>query len=147
MHLGASISTEGGGEKDIQNRVNKARTAFIKLDNVWRCKDLHHKTKSRLFKTLICPILLYGCETWRLNKSDEKKLNTFQTKCLRRILKISWRDHITNIEVLERSDCDPITTQIRRRRWRFIGHISRQDVSTHCNIALEWKPEGKRKRG
>ena len=96
VYLGATISTEGGGEKDIQNRVNKARTAFVKLNKVWQCNDLHYKTKSRLFKTLICPILLYGCETWRLNKSDEKKLNTFQTKCLRRILKISWRKHITN---------------------------------------------------
>ncbi|KAJ8273600.1 hypothetical protein GJAV_G00103460 [Gymnothorax javanicus] len=147
VYLDATVSTEGRGDKDINNRLTKARVAFTKLSNVWQCKDLHQKTKGRLFKTLICPILLYGCKTWRLNKTDEKKLNTFLTKCLRRILKISREDHIPNRNLLERSNCDTITTQICRRRWRFIGHIHRKDCTDRCSISLEWRPEGKRKRG
>nr|XP_055048133.1 glutathione hydrolase 1 proenzyme-like [Misgurnus anguillicaudatus] len=56
---------------------------------------------TRLFKTLVLSTLLYGCETWKLTKGDEKKLDTLPNKCLKRILRIHWQQHVTNERVRE----------------------------------------------
>src|SRR5580693_6628904 len=70
-------------------------------------EQAHFKaTKFRLMDCLVIPIALYGCETWTLNKADRKKLQSFETKCLRKILGVTWREHITNKEILTRSSRD-----------------------------------------
>ncbi|KXJ12482.1 hypothetical protein AC249_AIPGENE12564 [Exaiptasia diaphana] len=92
-------------------------------------------------------ILLYGCETWKINKEDEKKLNTFQSKCLRYISKIRWWEKVTNDDkVREMAEVDKLSNEIRRRRWNWIGHILRGESESDCLIALEWTPEGRRAR-
>ena len=48
------------------------------------------KNKIKLFKTLVTPVLLYGCKTWNMNKEYNKLIDTFQNECLRKILKIRW---------------------------------------------------------
>ena len=68
-----------------------------------------------LYKTLMKPVLLYGCETWKVNKGDEKKINIFQGKCLRRILKIGWQERVTNQEVLQRTDVEKLSDDIRTK--------------------------------
>ena len=62
-YLGAKVCKEGGGMKDLKNRRSKARGAFIRLKNMWRFNSISRKAKLRLYKTLVVPVLLYGCET------------------------------------------------------------------------------------
>ena len=90
---------------------------------------------------------MYGCETWKMNEGDAQKVNVFQNRCLRRILKIKWQDKVTNKELLERANVDRLSEEVRRRRWRFIGHILRKHPDNDCVTALTWAPEGKRRRG
>ena len=61
--------------------------------------------------------------------------------------KIKWQDKISNRELLERTNVERMSEEVRRRRWRFIGHILRQQPDNDCVTALTWTPEGKRKRG
>ena len=70
---------------DIDNRVKKARTAFLKLKSVWSSNSISLATKLRLFKSLVKTVLMYGSETWKMNQNDNRKID---------VLKISWRDHI-----------------------------------------------------
>jgi len=70
---------------------------------------------------------MYGCETWKMIKSDVKKIDVFQNGCLRRILKIRWQDRITNKEVLQMAEMENLSDDVRRRRWKFIP--SRDDES------------------
>ena len=86
---------EGGGMKDLKNRRSKARRAFIRLKNMWRSNSISRKTKLRLYKTLGVPVLLYGCETSNMNKGDDKAIDVFHSKCLRKILRIKWQDHVS----------------------------------------------------
>lgn len=72
-YLGAKVCKEGGGMKDLKNRRSKARGAFIRLKNMWRSSSISRKTKLRLYKTLVVPVLLYGCETWNMNKGEDDK--------------------------------------------------------------------------
>ena len=81
------------------------------------------------------------------DKGEEKKLDIFQTKCLRRIFHIKWQQHLPNKEVLEMAGADPISDEVRRRRWCWIGHVLRKEANSDCAVALGWKPEGKRSRG
>ena len=67
-------------------------------------------------KTIVRPVLLYGCETWKITKNDERKLNSFQYKCLRRILRIRWQQRMTNKRVAETAEINEISCEVRRRR-------------------------------
>ena len=87
-YLGATVDKEGGGSRDIRNRLQKARGVFQRLGKVWAARGIGRGTKIRLFQTLVRPVLLYGCETWKITKADERRLNSFQCQCLRRILRI-----------------------------------------------------------
>ena len=62
-YLGATITPEGGGMGDLKNRINRARNTFTKLGKIWNNNKITRKTKIKLFKTLVTPVLLYGCET------------------------------------------------------------------------------------
>ena len=98
--LRTEFAQEGGGSKDITNRLQKARGVFQRHGKVWANRGIGKRTKIRLFKTLVRPVLLYGCETWKITKTctkaDERKLNCFQCPYLRRILRIRWQQRITN---------------------------------------------------
>ena len=146
-YLGATVCKEGGGMKDLKNRLSKARGAFIKLKKIWSSKAISRRTKLRLYKTLVVPVLLYGCETWKMNKGDNKAVDVFLNKCLRRILNIQWQDHISTEELLRRANMNPLSEEVKWRRWKMIGHILRQDQNNDCNTAMTWAPEGKRRRG
>ena len=98
-YLGATVCKEGGGMEDLKNRLLKERSAFVRLQKIWRSSSLPRRTKLKLFRTLVVPVLVYGCETWKLNKADNKMLNIFQNKCLRKILRVRREDHTSTEEV------------------------------------------------
>ena len=82
VYLRAIVDKEGGGSKDIRNRLQRAQGAFQRLWKVWAARGIGRGTKIRLFKTSVRPVLLYGCETWKITKTDEKKLNSFRCQYL-----------------------------------------------------------------
>ena len=90
------------GEKDIRNRICKARTAFMKLKKIWASNTYSLQTKVRLFNALVKSVLLYGCEAWRVNEVDNRRMDTFMFKCYRRIMKIRWPYVISNDNILNR---------------------------------------------
>ena len=147
VYLGAKVSTAGGADDDINSRLCKARAAFGKLSGVWKSSILSKNTKIRIFKSNVIAVLLYGCESWRMTKGDEAKLDTFQHKCLRRHLKIYWPMRVSNEEVRRRANTETISELVRKRRWTWIGHVLRMDNSCLPRVAQTWAPEGKRKRG
>ena len=91
--------------KDPKNGLSKARSALVRLKRIWRSKTILRRKK--LYKTLVVPVLLYGCETWKVNKGDDRAVDVFDNKCLRRILQIQWQDHASTEELLLRkSRCE-----------------------------------------
>ena len=146
-YLGAFVSNAGGGTMDLENRLTKARATFNRLKSIWSSTSISRNTKLRLFKTLVKTVLMYGSETWKMTKGDNRKLDVFQTKCLRRILKVKWEDHIRNEVILERAGMKSMSSEVQRKRWKYIGHILRKEPNHDCVTAVTWAPEGKRKRG
>ena len=146
-YLGSIISKTGGADEDIKTRICKARSAFAALKPVWKNENLSTHTKLRLFNTNVKSVLLYGSETWRRTKYLDNKLQVFINKCLRHILRIRWPDRISNEELLQRSKQDPITKSIQVRKWSWVGHTLRRSPEHIPRQALDWNPQGKRKRG
>ena len=146
-YLGGVVTSKGGCDNDIDNRLKKAKGQFSRLRKIWRSTSLSFKTKVRLFNSLVLSVLLYGCETWKATEQDKKKLNTFQTRCLRQILKIRWPNTISNENLLLRAGTKKVSDNIMERRWRWLGHVLRMDTNRICSVALTWKPEGKRRVG
>ena len=124
-----------------------ARQAFAMLYPLWKSNRYSKRTKIKIFNSNIISVLLYGAEMWKLDLSDITRLETFQRKCLRRILRIFWPTKITNQELYTQTKSYPIGEILKNRRWRWVGHVLRKPPDDNCKVALTWAPEGKRKRG
>ena len=118
-------------------RLRKARGAFQNLTKLKNTRGVGKKTKIKLYKTLVRSVLLYGCETWKITKGEEKKLDAFKFKCLRRILRIRWPMRVSNERITKMPHVNRIGD----------GHILRGERSSDCMVALGWQPEGKRAVG
>ena len=119
----------------------------MQLGNVWKSGSLSNNTKIRLFNTNVKSVLLYGSETWRLTKGTSNKLQTFVNSCLRKILRIHYPDTIRNEDLWRQTGQTKIDTEIKRRRWRWIGHTLRKPPTNITNQSLQWNPQGSRSRG
>ena len=105
-------------------------------------------TKFKIFNTNnVKKVLLYGSETWRVISSTSIKIQTFINRCLRQILRLRWFDKVKNTDLWERASQKPMDVQIRERKWRWLGHTLRKDHGNTTRKALDWNPQGKRKRG
>ena len=92
---------------------------------VWRSRYLSIGTKVRVFRSLVLPVLLYGCEAWTLKDRLASRLDSFATTSLRRIFGYRWVDRVTNQSVLKRAKMGMVTCWIRERQLRFFGHVAR----------------------
>ena len=92
-------------------------------------------------------VLLYGCESWKMKNDLDKKLATFQNRCLRRILNIRWQQHVTNEAVLQQAEQEDIRTTLNQRRLQWVGHVIRMNPNRYAKSVLGWHPAGFRKPG
>ena len=113
--------------------------------SIWRCRYLCRRTKIRIFRSLVLPVLLYGCETWTLNGDLERRINALGTTCLRRIMGYRWYDLVSNERLLRETDSRPITCTVRQRQLRLYGHAARLPAvnPAHCVVSIrdnhEWR--------
>ena len=103
MYLGSKIVASGESDADVQARIYKAASLFNRLGSIWNSSTIRKETKIKLYSAIVVPTALYACETWRKTIWNENKVNIFHRKCLRKILKISYRDHVRNEDVLQRT--------------------------------------------
>ena len=94
-------------------------------------------------------VLTYGCESWTL-KAESERIAAFKMKFIRRILKMSYRDHITNTSVMQAiteaaGPQEPLLATVKRGQFQWFGHITRHN--TLAKEILQGTVEGGRKRG
>ena len=148
-YLGATIS-EQGSKPEIVNRIAQSVSALAKLQTIWRDKNINLSSKIRLMRSLVISIFLYACESWTLNKDLEKRISAFEMRCYRRILGISYKDRITNLEVKHTiqqaiGPYEELLTTVRKRILRWFGHVLR--AGGFANTFMQGTVPGKRGRG
>ena len=110
----------------LNSRIAKASAVMSKLHKrVWSNNNLTVNTKMRVYRACVLSTLLYSSETWTTYAAQEKRLNSFHQRCLRRILSIRWQDKIPNTVVLERAGLPSIFMLLSQRRLRWLGHVRR----------------------
>ena len=128
-YLGAIISNEGS-KPEILSRIAKTTAALSRLKIIWKDKNISLTSKVKLMRTLILSTVLYACESWTLTAEIERRSQALKMICYRRLLKISFKDHVTKEEVRNRIQNaigvhDDLLTMVKKRKLRWYGHISR----------------------
>ena len=120
QYLGSTISSNLSLEPDISARIAKAAGMMSKLKKrVWDNNNLTNNTKLQVYRACVLSTLLYSSEAWTTYATQEKRLNSFHLRCLRRILGIRWQDLVPNTKVLERAGLHycppgPASTEVAR---------------------------------
>ena len=108
--------------------------------------DLNIKIKNKLLKCYVHSVLLYGSECWTISPTTENKLKATEMWFYRRMMRISWKDHVSNEEVLRRANTErSLIKNTRQRQLSFLGHIMRKEKIEH--LVVTGKIEGKKSRG
>ena len=92
-YLGATLCKDGTCSAEIRVRIVSAMT---RLNRIWRSNTIGFASKFKLYKSLVASILLYGCEIWTKLDDSEKRIQAFETECLRELLRVSYLEHKTN---------------------------------------------------
>lgn len=131
-------------QKDFEIRKALAWSSCHKLKKIWT-STLSRKIKVRLFLSTIESVLLYGCDTWTLTKSLEKKLNGCYTRLLRMSLNISWKLMLTNEQLYQ--ELPQVADKVAERRMKLSGHCFRHPELCASSLVF-WQPtKGSRGRG
>ena len=139
-YLGSVISSDGSLDDELTTRIGKASGAFNTINNIWVNKGISLKTKVRIYKAAIITILTYGAEVWSPTSSQISRLEVFNHRCLRRILKIKWDDFVSNAAVRDQTVSCKVEEQIRCTRLRWFGHLARMSADRLPNFLLSWYP-------
>ena len=94
-----NLERDGRCTCEMKSRIAMAKAAFNKKKNLFTSK-LDLNLRKKLVKCYVWSMAVYGAETWRLQATDQKRLESFEMWCWRRMEKISWTDHMRNEEVL-----------------------------------------------
>ncbi|KAG1714940.1 Pre-mRNA-splicing factor CWC22 [Nymphon striatum] len=116
------------------------------MKNIFVSRKINMKLKLRMIKCYIWSVLLYGVETWTINKRMEKRLKAHEMWLYRRMGGVSWTEKKSNKEVLGMLGVErQLLNIVKKRKLKYFGHIKRHE--TIERNTLEGKVEGKRARG
>ncbi|XP_075979935.1 uncharacterized protein LOC142979060 [Anticarsia gemmatalis] len=151
-YLGCTITDTNTREEEIDIRVQNTLRCSAALHKVLVSGLLSRSTKIRIYKTVIRPILMYGCEAWTLTQKEENKLLVAERKVLRKILGPvqrpdgSWRIR-KNAEIEELVANPNIIGEIKAHRLRWLGHVERMREDRSVKRAYLGRPTGRRPVG
>lgn len=150
-YLGITVNRKNE-KQDINEKIMKGYRAFYCNKQMLKDKKLSKKTKLRIYKTIIRPIITYATETITLTEKEEEKLKILERKIIRAITgpkKISENEsrQLMNHEVEEIMGKENIVRTIKAMRIRWYGHIYRSEKKSALRSVTEWKPLQNRPKG
>ncbi|XP_063598641.1 uncharacterized protein LOC134775115 [Penaeus indicus] len=152
-YFGSQISYNLQSQIEIKSRIAIATAALVKLDTIWKNSGITVKTKTRCMKAIVLATMTYGCESWTLNAESEKRINAFEMKFYRKILRIPYTAHRTNENVKEETvqNCgnqEMLQWVVKRRKIQWFGHVTCNHSSLSlANTIMHGRVPGKRGRG
>ncbi|KAJ4431742.1 hypothetical protein ANN_20345 [Periplaneta americana] len=169
-YLGATVTNINDTLEEMKHRINMGNACYYSVEKLLSSNLLSKNLKVRIYKTVILPVVLYGCETWTLTLREEQRLRVFENTVLRKIFGAK-RDEVTgewrklhNTELHALYSSPDIIRNIKSRRLRWAGHVARMGESRNAYIVwaghvahmgesrnaysvLVGRPEGKRPLG
>ena len=148
-YLGSTVSKDGQIDAEIQKRMAKASASFGRLrQRLWNNHHVSLRVKGKIYRAVVISTLLYGAESWTVYRRHVKKLHAFMMRHLRSVMKINWKDKVTNKEVLRQTGLPSMEDLLIRKNLRWTGHLMRMSSDRlPKQILFSQLPSGHRKRG
>ena len=143
-----SVITDEGSKPGILSRTVQTTAALTRLKPVWKDSNISLSSKIQLLCSLDTAIFLYDCESWTLKAERQRRIQAMEMRCYRKILHVSYKDHVTNEEVRAKiqqaiGPHEDLLTIVKRRKLH--GHVSRS--SGLAKTILQGTLKGGRRQG
>jgi len=148
-YLGTTLTDQNSIQEEIKSRLKLGNVCYHSVQNLLSSRLLSKNLKIKIYRTIILPVVLYGCETWSLTLREERRLRVFENRVLRRVFGPK-RDEVTgelrklhNEELNDLYSLLNIVRVVKSRRMRWAGHVARMGEDRDVHRVLVGKPEGK----
>ena len=98
---GSKITADGDCSHEIKRLLLLGRKVMTKVDSILKSRDITLPTKVRLVKTMVFPVVIYGCESWTVKKAERQRIDAFELWCWRRLLRVPWAARRSNQSILK----------------------------------------------
>ena len=151
-YLGVRFDKFKDSEEAVMDRIQAANRAYFANLKLFRSRLLSRTVKLRLYKTIIRPVLTFGCELWTLKENTIRQLQVFERKMLRKIygpLQLDGGEYRIrfNCELEELIGGLNVVRFVKSQRIRWLGHVLRMPETRTLRKIFDTLPEGKRRRG
>ena len=97
---GSKITEDGDYSHEIKRRLFLGRKVMTNLDSILKSRDITLPTKACLVKAMVFPVVIYGCESWTIKKTECQRIDAFELWCWRRLLRVPWTARRSNQSIL-----------------------------------------------
>ena len=98
---GSKITADGDWSYEIKRHLLLGRKVMSNLNSILKNRDITLPTKDHLVKAMVFPVVMYGCESWTINKSEQWRIDAFELWCWRRLLRVPWTARRSNQSILK----------------------------------------------
>ena len=118
-----------------------------KLGSVLKSREITLPTKVHMIKGMVFLVVMYGCESWTIKKAEHRRIDAFELRCWRRLLRVPWTARRANQSILkETSPGYSLERLMVKLKLQYFGHLMRRADSFEKTLVLG-KIEGRRRRG
>ena len=123
------------------------KESYDNLDSIFKSRDITLPTKALLVKAMVFPVVMYGCESWTVKKSERRRIDAFELWCWRRLLRVPWIARRSNQSILkEISPGISLKGMMLKLKLQYFGHLMRRVDSLEKSLMLRGIG-GRRRRG
>ena len=143
---GSKIKADGDCSHEIKRCLLLSRKVMTNLDSILKSRDITLPTNIRLVKSMVFPVVMYGCESWTVKKAEHWRTDAFELWCWRRLLKVLWTARRSNQSILkEISPGCSLEGLMLKLKLQYFGHLMWRTDSFEKTLMLR-KIEGGRRR-
>ena len=147
IFLGSKITVDSDYSHEIEQCLLLGRKAMTSLYRVLKSRDITLSTKGQQVKALIFPVVIYGCESWTIQKAEYRRTDAFKLWCWKRLLRVPWTTRRSSQPILKEINPEyPLEGLMRKLKLQQFGHLMGRADSLLKTLMLG-KIEGRRRKG
>ena len=147
IFLGSKITADGDCSHEIKRCLLLGRKAMTNLYIILKSRDITLLTKVHIVKIMILPVIMHGCESWTIKKTEHQRIDPFELWCWRRFLRVPWTERRSNQSILKEISPEySLQRLMLKLRLQYFGHLMQRANSLEKTLMLG-KIEGRRRKG
>ena len=124
IFLSSQITADGDCSHEIKTRLLLGRKVMTNLDSILKSRDITLPAKVCLVRAMVFPVVMYGCVSWTIKKAEHQRINAFELRCWRRLLRVPWTARRSNQSILkEISPESSLEVLMLKLKLQYFGHL------------------------